>query len=102
MLKTYFFSLLTGLCLLLSPAAQAQFKLPSQESEALTRPEETPWSHLVDSLTVNLSKSAITTGLLYDRALPLAALHSFGVRRPDTTSSAHLRQAYLELWMALV
>lgn len=98
MLKTYFFSLLTGLCLLLSPAAQAQGQVG--DPEALPRPEETPWSHLVDSLTANLNKSAITTGLLYDRALPLAALHSFGVRRPDTTSSAHLRQAYLELWIA--
>ena len=63
-------------------------------------PEESPWSHLMDSLTAYLNKGPITTGILYDRAYPIAALHSFGVRRADTTSNAHIRQAYQELWMA--
>ena len=63
-------------------------------------PEESPWSHLMDSLTAYLNKGPIATGILYDRAYPIAALHSFGVRRADTTSNAHIQQAHLELWMA--
>ena len=63
-------------------------------------PEETPWSHLVDSLTAHLDKSRITSGILYDRALPVVGLHYFGLRQVDTTSSMHLRRAYLEPWMA--
>ena len=106
-LKSYLFAVLTAL-LLAAPHAQAQragtatSNLAPAGGQRLAPPvqEETPWSHLVDSLTAALDKSPVTTGLLYDRALPLAALHSFGVRRPDTTGSAHLRQAYLELWMA--
>ena len=100
MLKPYCFAWLAGLCLLLaSPLAQAQ-RLGGGSSLDYVPAEETPWSHLIDSLTAPLDKSQIPSGILYDRAMPLAALHSFAVRRVDTTSNAHLRQAYLELWMA--
>jgi len=99
MLKPYCFAWLAGLCLLLaSPLAQAQ-RLGGSPLDYVPA-EETPWSHLIDSLTAPLDKSQIPSGILYDRAMPLAALHSFAVRWADTTSNAHLRQAYLELWMA--
>ena len=100
MLKPYCFAWLAGLCLLLaSPLAQAQ-RLGGGSSLDYVPAEETPWSHLIDSLTAPLDKSQIPSGILYDRALSLATLHSFAVRWADTTSNAHLRQAYLELWMA--
>lgn len=112
MLKIYFWALVTGLCLLIArPSAHAQRSAAGGTTKvapgtgggtggsqpADRNPEQTPWSYLIDSLTANLDKSPITSDILYDRALPLAALHSFGTRRADTTSSAHLRQAYLEL-----
>ena len=110
MSNPYRFSiLLAGLCLLLTGRpAQAQRPIGGATTAAagggggplLCPGEETPWSHLVDSLTAPLNKGLLTTGILYDRALPLAALHAFGVRQADTTGSAHLRQAYLELWTA--
>jgi hypothetical protein len=62
--------------------------------------EESPWSHLVDSLTAGVSKTPVTSGILYDRALPLAVLQAFNALQADTTGSSHLRQAYLELYMA--
>lgn len=39
--------------------------------------------------------------MLYDRVMPLAALHTFNTgATPDTSSAAHFRQAYLELHTA--
>ncbi|WP_035557853.1 T9SS type A sorting domain-containing protein [Hymenobacter sp. IS2118] len=53
---------------------------------------------LVDSLTQHLSRARVTTGILYDRVLPLAMLPSFGQgTQPDTATVGYLRQAYLEL-----
>ena len=120
MVKLYLCSLLTAAGLLLAgPAAQAQARraLPPvptapaplqaapggggvEEPPYQPAPEQSPWSHLIDSLTAHLDRSRINSGILYDRALPLAGLHAFGQRQADTTSSGHLRQAYLELWMA--
>ena len=111
MLKTYCFAWVAALCLLfIAPSTHAQRSGGVSTTAigggtgggpvAYVPVEETPWSRLVDSLTAHLSKTPISSGILYDRALPLAALHSFGAHQPDTTSNAHLRQAYLELWMA--
>ena len=56
------------------------------------------YSVLIDSLTQHLDRSRVTTGILYDRVLPLALLPSFGQgTQPDTASVGYLRQAYLEL-----
>lgn len=70
-------------------------RLPVRE-----RPEETPWSHVADSVLQHLDKSQIPSGILYDRVVPYAALPYFDYFQPDTSSIDHLRQAYLELWMA--
>ena len=104
MLKYYRFALLVVSCLFFSVVAHAQKPDGAVTSAApgggggpvvYTPYEETPWSHLIDSLTAHLDKSRISTGILYDRALPLAALHAFNYYRADTGSSDHLRQAYL-------
>lgn len=61
---------------------------------------ETPnfFTYTIDSLFQNLSRTPITTGILYDRVMPLAGLHAFGQgAQPDTVSAAYFRQAYLEL-----
>ena len=54
-------------------------------------PEESPWSHAVDSLLRYVDKNQIPSGILYDRVLPLAALPYFNRFRPDTSSALHLR-----------
>ena len=63
-------------------------------------PEQTPWSHVVDSMLQYVDKSQIPSGILYDRVLPLAGLPYFDRFRADTTSATHLRQAYLELFIS--
>lgn len=68
MLKTCCYSLLTGLCLLLaSPAAQAQRSVTTQALPPggggpveYVAPEETPWSHLVDSQIPTHISSSLT------------------------------------------
>ena len=62
--------------------------------------EETPWSHVVDSMLYHVDKGQVPSDILYDRAVPLAALPYFDRFTADTTSAAHLRQAYLELFIA--
>jgi len=55
----------------------------------------------IDAYLLNLNKSQIPTGILYDRAYPLAGLHQFnkgGIS--DTSSYAHFKQAYFELYEA--
>ncbi|TGE17842.1 hypothetical protein [Hymenobacter elongatus] len=55
----------------------------------------------IDSLTQHLSRAPISSGILYDRVMPLAALHAFNTGASlDTSSAAHFRQAYLELYTA--
>jgi len=48
-----------------------------------------------------LSKTPITTGILYDRVFPAARLHQFnhGTQR-DTSSATHFVQAHAELYQA--
>ncbi len=98
-MKTFFTAALWSLFFLSLPATAQKHPATSASPNSLA-PEESPWSHLVDSLTAGVSKSAVTSGILYDRALPLAMLHAFNSQQADTTGSGHLRQAFLELYMA--
>ena len=101
---------LFGLALLLSLSAYAQRPIGGATTNAAggggTGPveyipaEETPWSHVADSMLYYLDKSQIPSGILYDRVVPYAALPYFDRFQADTSSVAHLRQAYLELWLA--
>lgn len=84
-MKPFYFLLAA---LMLSLRALAQFPVPG---------EETPYGHSVDSMLQYVDKSRISSGILYDRVLPLAMLPYFDRFRADTTSVDHLRQAYLEL-----
>lgn len=84
---------LCGLALLLSGPALAQrgTTVPAPPKGTATKvapggggeppvyiaPEQTPWSHVVDSMLQYVDKSQIPSGILYDRALPLAQLPYF-------------------------
>ncbi len=52
----------------------------------------------IDSLYTNIDKSQITTGLLYDRVIPMTSLHTFNSLYPDTSYGAHFTQAWHELF----
>jgi len=56
------------------------------------------YTYTVDSLFTHLNKSSITTGILYDRAYPLAAVHLFNKKEVDTAYSDYLIEAYRELF----
>ncbi|WP_419802358.1 T9SS type A sorting domain-containing protein [Mucilaginibacter sp.] len=58
------------------------------------------YTQTADSCFSNLNKSGITTGILYDRIYPLAALPIFNQNYADTSSKVHLIQAYSELFYA--
>ncbi len=57
------------------------------------------YTKLVDSLLQNVNKSAVTSGILYDRSAPFARLDAFEPAK-DTTGFQHFRQAYTDLYMA--
>ena len=57
------------------------------------------YTHVVDSLLRYVDKAGVGSGLLYDRAMPLAQLHAFDPAT-DASSARHFRQAYLELFPA--
>jgi len=55
----------------------------------------------IDGYVLNLNKSQIPTGILYDRVYPMAGLHKFNhAGSRDTSSYAHFKQAYFELYEA--
>jgi hypothetical protein len=59
------------------------------------------YAKAVDELLINVDKSGITSGLLYDRAYPSARLDLFNqMGNIDTTSPSHFGQAYYELFQA--
>ncbi|RTQ48495.1 T9SS type A sorting domain-containing protein [Hymenobacter gummosus] len=66
---------------------------------SIPMPATNPYTRLVDSLLQHVSKSGVSSSLLYDRVLPLALLHAFEPA-VDTSSAQHFRQAYLELYAA--
>ena len=98
-----------GLALLASLSSWAQqvprkpatrLAVSSAQTLPIIMPEETPWSHVADSVLQNVDKSQIPSGILYDRVVPYAALPYFDRFQADTSSVDHLRQAYLELFLA--
>lgn len=58
---------------------------------------DNPFVNKVDSITSNLNKNYITTGILYDRVPSLAALDLFNPQI-DTSNHALFTQAYFELY----
>jgi hypothetical protein len=58
------------------------------------------FTYVIDSLLQHLDKSAITTGILYDRAWPAAAVHLLNVNEADTASRSYFMEAYFELLSA--
>jgi len=55
------------------------------------------YTQSADSLLIHLNKSLIPTGVLYDRAWPIAALQNLNVFEPDTTNHAYFLEAYGEM-----
>ena len=53
----------------------------------------------VDSVFLNLNKTFITSGILYDRVYPFARLHMFNTPNFDTTNVQHFNQAYYDFTM---
>ncbi|MGN6494643.1 MAG: T9SS type A sorting domain-containing protein [Agriterribacter sp.] len=60
--------------------------------------ENITYTKMADSLLSPVSKTQITTGILYDRVAPFAGLHSF--KSTDTSFYLHFKQAYSELYHA--
>lgn len=56
------------------------------------------YTQIVDSALFPVSKTQITTGVLYDRVFPIAGLHAF--KNTDTSFFWHFYQAYSELYNA--
>jgi hypothetical protein len=56
------------------------------------------YTYVIDSLLLHLDKSAISTGILYDRAWPLANLQTVNNSSPDTLSNVYFKQAYFEMF----
>ncbi|KQN32348.1 hypothetical protein ASE92_17225 [Pedobacter sp. Leaf41] len=56
------------------------------------------FKHTADSLFQHLDKTGISTGVLYDRVFPYAALNNFNLITPDTSSMWHFKQAYSEYY----
>ncbi len=62
--------------------------------------QDKTYTQTIDSLFINLNKTEITTGILYDRVYPFAALEKFNLGASDTASNRYFTQAYLELFTA--
>ncbi|MFC6996035.1 DNRLRE domain-containing protein [Rufibacter roseus] len=58
------------------------------------------YHRMADSLLHHLDKSGVTTGILYDRVMPLAGLHTFNEFQPDTSARPHFLQGYREMFRA--
>jgi len=56
------------------------------------------YTQSVDSLFIHLNKSVITTGILYDRALPFASVNLVNKYQPDTTNHGYFIEAYNEMY----
>lgn len=75
-------------------------KVNAQITSAAALPTTLPFTQDVDSVFQNLDKSFITTGILYDRIYPYAALHVFNTSLADTSFKNHFRQGYWEIFKA--
>lgn len=65
-----------------------------------TDPPYPGYTAVIDSLFQHLDKNRIPTGVLYDRAYPLAGIHEFNAIVPDTSANRHFIQAYTEMYQA--
>lgn len=65
---------------------------------ALCAQDNITYTKMADSLLSPVSKTPITTGILYDRVAPFAGLHSF--KSTDTSFYLHFKQSYSELYNA--
>ncbi len=54
----------------------------------------------VDSLIAPLNKESFTSGVLYDRVVPIANLTSFNTATNNVSSLPHFEQALYELYRA--
>ncbi|MFC5285336.1 T9SS type A sorting domain-containing protein [Pedobacter alpinus] len=55
------------------------------------------YTETVDSLFQHLDKTGASTGILYDRVLPIASLQDFNFSNSDTSSHWHFIQSYSEI-----
>jgi len=94
-MKKIYRLLVAGMLLLFAKPSEAQIMENSGSGKTYTQ--------TVDSLFQHLNRDYITTGVLYDRVFPFAALDVFnqpweGIEStPDTSSFKHYLQAYSEL-----
>jgi hypothetical protein len=56
------------------------------------------FTYTADSLFLHLSKSAIPTGILYDRVFPATSLNNVNVNEIDTTNHPYFLKAYSEMF----
>ena len=56
------------------------------------------FKYTADSLFQHLDKTGVSTGVLYDRVFPSAALNNFNLNLPDTSSIWHFVQGYSEYY----
>lgn len=68
------------------------------QTNLMSAPGDLTYTQVADSIFSPVSKSQITTGILYDRVMPFAGLHAF--KNTDTSSYAHFFQTYSELYSA--
>lgn len=68
------------------------------QTNLMSAPVDLTYTQVADSIFSPISKSQITTGILYDRVTPFAGLHAF--KNTDTSSYLHFFLAYSELYSA--
>ena len=56
------------------------------------------FKHTADSFFQHLDKTGVSTGVLYDRVFPSAALNNFNLNLPDTSSIWHFVPGYSEYY----
>lgn len=79
--------------------AQVMIAPPGRSELYLGAATDTPYTQQIDFFIQNIDKSAITTGILYDRSFPIANLEAHnGLPTDDTTTSDQFIQAYSELY----
>lgn len=66
----------------------------------IAKAQQKNYTETIDSLFANISKTEITTGILYDRVFPVSGLHVFNSGVSDTSAAQHFKQAWHELFSA--
>lgn len=81
------------------------FGKPSSSRAQAWQDASNHYTLVIDSLMQHMDRTTrkVPTGILYDRVMPLARLHSFqSGPLADTASAAFFHQAYLELYTASI